>query len=624
MAKNSVLGSPGHFARLPKQGFNLSHSLKFTSSCGHLLPIMQDQLRVGEKVRLNVNLFSRTQPLATAAMVDVYEFIDFFFVPMRKLYHNFDQLIMSVDDFNSVSLAQSVNSQSLVVFPKLNFTGMARRMVDGNTKPDDISVYGNHFDNFYAGATRLLDLLELCPNVFMPYAGDSTTGAPLFNVPENYLPDLNISSLLAYQAIYYDYYRLSNWEQNNNFAYNVDDFRNGDYINVTSSSMLARWKDMFSLRYRPYQRDYFKAIEPSPLLSPIGTLTSLAPGSLGLSSINQWLGLDDDYLTTNQSGVIEQSSSSTSFGDVLTNVGLQLDNNPGQLSLSSLRTAYAFEKLLKITNRAGKHYDDQVLAHFGFKVPRGISEEVYYLGSYNSKLTIGEVVSTADTSDSSVSNLAEIAGKGYNVRDARTGNGNMSDIDFVAPCDGILMAIYSCVPKLNYVVGLNRLHTRLTKYDFPQPELDNLGMQPLFGYQGVPRTQQAAIRVGWQYRYMESKVKYNRATHNFLGRDAYGQDMNDFGMQHDWTLAFVPFQSDYNFDVANWWDYLLCRPTDLNDIMLVHYNPALTRSYLAGDESHDSVWYNALYQRDPLIHDVSFKYYKTSFMSTFGLDDVDI
>lgn len=617
MPKKSVLGSPSHVAKLPKQGFNLSHSLKFSSATGQLLPVLHDQLRVGEKVRLNCNLFTRTQPLATAAMVDVMEFVDFFFVPMRKLYHNFDQLITSVDDFHSV-LFQNVADSGPVdyVMPFIRSEALARRAVSG-IAPDDWGSYSTRFDRFTAGSVRLLDLLEMLPNSLLSYSPNP--GQPLqFTVPETYLPAFNPAALLAYQAIYYDYYRLSNWEPNFVGAYNVDDFPNGTEIAVLSSDFTqTRLTKMFELHYRPYQRDYFKALEPSPLLSPIGTIG--LDGATSNVSLRQWLGLSGDVLHT--ANYDEYDSSVSEFGDSRTAIALKHDN-PDALSLSSLRAAYAFEKLLKITNRAGKHYDDQVLAHFGFKVPRGISEEVYYLGGINSKLTIGEVVATADTSDSTVSNLAEIAGKGYNIKGQ--GNGVMSDIDFVAPCDGILMAVYSCVPKPSYVVAFNRLHTRLTKFDFPQPELDNLGMQPMFGYQGVPFDGKQNLRIGWQYRYMESKVKYNRATHQFIGRDGYGQELNAWGMYHDWTIALLPYQTDYNFDVAEWYNYLLCRPTDLNDIMVMTYNHNIPRGQLVGDGTGDVVWYDSLYAVDPLIHDLSFKYYKTSFMSTFGIDDVDI
>lgn len=613
MPKNSVLGSPSHVAKLPKQGFNLSHSLKFTSATGQLLPVLHDQLRVGEKVRLNCNLFTRTQPLSKAAMVDVMEFVDFFFVPMRKLYHNFDQLITSVDDFHSTLLETQVNRNSDIIFPRvdsLHLSQFARSITDSN----DWGSYSTRFDRFTSGSVRLLDLLELLPNSLLSYT-ENPGQPPQFVVPETYLPSYNPAALLAYQAIYYDYYRLSNWESNYVKAYNVDDISNGLAIPILDPQQSERIKKMYELHYRPYQRDYFKAIEPSPLLSPIGTIGLSHP--YDNPDIRQWLGLGDDQVQ----GEVSGGGSSGSFGDSFSQVTLE-QGNPSTLSLASLRSAYAFEKLLKITNRAGKHYDDQVLAHFGLKVPRGISEEVYYLGGINSKLTIGEVVATADTSDSSVSNLAEIAGKGYNIKGQ--GNGVMSDIDFVAPCDGILMAVYSCVPKPSYVVALNRLHTRLTKFDFPQPELDNLGMQPMFGYQGVPFDGKQNIRIGWQYRYMESKVKYNRATHQFIGRDGYGQELNAWGMMHDWTIALLPYQTDYNFDVSEWYNYLLCRPSDLNDIMVMNYNHNIPRGQLVGDGTGDVVWFDLLYALDPLIHDLSFKYYKTSFMSTFGVDDVDI
>lgn len=622
MAKNSVLGSPRSVAKLPHQGFNLSSKLKFTSTSGQLLPVMYDHLRPGEKVRLNYSMFTRTQPLDTAAMVDIHEYVDFFFVPMRKIYNNFDQLITSVDDAHSVLLKDKIIPSSLQVIPSFSLSNLAANIVfDQSVVPTngEVGSYFGYFDLFYQGAGRLLDMLSLSPSVLFNKQG-SQAGQIEYTTAEDYYPNVNISSLLAYQAIYYDYYRLSNWEQNYVGAYNIDDMPNNfDIAPRTAGMSKERIKKMFELHYRAYNRDYFKAIEPSPLLSPVGTLSSLASGMLSMPSINQWLGLSDDYVTTNQFDSTEQSSTSSLYGNVLTNVGLQQDTDSGHISLSSLRTAYAYEKLLKITNRAGKHYDDQILAHFGFKVPHGIGNEVYYLGGGHSLLAIGEVISTADTfggteENPTGANLAQIAGKGYAT------NKPMKDINFTAPCDGILMAIYSCVPRLNYVIGLDRLHTRLTKYDYPQPELDNLGMQPLFGYQGVQSSHLPAERMGWQYRYMESKSKFNKSTHAFLGRDAFGQDDYKPAAFHSWTIAPLPFNNS-ELEPANWYEFLLCRPTDLNDIFLVQYNPALSREQFF---SNDRRWFDLMYQRDPLLHDISFKYFKTSFMSTFGLDDIDI
>lgn len=622
MAKNSVLGSPRSVAKLPHQGFNLSSKLKFTSTSGQLLPVMYDHLRPGEKVRLNYSMFTRTQPLDTAAMVDIHEYVDFFFVPMRKIYNNFDQLITSVDDAHSVLLKDKIIPSSLQVIPSFSLQNFAASIIfeNGSTVPSDSEYgsYGGYFEIFYQGAGRLLDMLSLSPSVLFNKQG-AQAGQIEYTTPEDYFPNVNISSLLAYQAIYYDYYRLSNWEQNYVGAYNIDDMPNNfDIAPRTAGMSKERIKKMFELHYRAYNRDYFKAIEPSPLLSPVGTLDSLAPNSISMSTINQWLGLGSDSISTNQYDDTGVGLIDTEFGSTLTNVGLYADSDY-VTSLSSLRTAYAFEKLLKITNRAGKHYDDQILAHLGFKVPHGIGNEVYYLGGGHSLLAIGEVISTADTfggteENPTGANLAQIAGKGYAT------NKPMKDINFTAPCDGILMAIYSCVPRLNYVIGLDRLHTRLTKYDYPQPELDNLGMQPLFGYQGVQSSHLPAERMGWQYRYMESKSKFNKSTHAFLGRDAFGQDDYKPAAFHSWTIAPLPFNNS-ELEPANWYEFLLCRPTDLNDIFLVQYNPSLYRTLFYSNERR---WFDLMYSRDPLLHDISFKYFKTSFMSTFGLDDIDI
>ena len=64
----NILKSPKSRARLGRHGHDLSRRVLFTSSCGQLLPVLHDILSPGESVRINETLFTRTQPLKTAAV----------------------------------------------------------------------------------------------------------------------------------------------------------------------------------------------------------------------------------------------------------------------------------------------------------------------------------------------------------------------------------------------------------------------------------------------------------------------------------------------------------------------------------------------------------------------------
>lgn len=161
---------------------------------------------------------------------------------------------------------------------------------------------------------------------------------------------------------------------------------------------------------------------------------------------------------------------------------------------------------MKITARAGKHYDDQVLAHFGFKVPKGYAHEVVHLGTHHQQIHIGEVISTASTG---TGEIGELAGKGYGKEI------NQIVDNFVAPCHGYVMAVYSCAPRVLYIGGIDRIHTMVNRYDWFLPAIDNLGMQPLFEFEYTALGPTPTNRIGWQLRYFQMKNKKDRATYAF-------------------------------------------------------------------------------------------------------------
>lgn len=70
---------PQYRARLSRTTHDLSHKFGFTATVAHLLPVFHDFLQPGETVELGFNYNLRTQPLASAAMVDIKSHVEYFF-----------------------------------------------------------------------------------------------------------------------------------------------------------------------------------------------------------------------------------------------------------------------------------------------------------------------------------------------------------------------------------------------------------------------------------------------------------------------------------------------------------------------------------------------------------------
>lgn len=605
---------PQHVAHLPHTGFDMGQSFGFTMSTGMLLPVYQDHLNPGETVYLNSSMMARTQPMVSPAMVDVDFYIDWFFVPSPMLFTAFTSVRWQTNDFlSSVFDSNDKFYNKPVSLPLVDIdASLYGGKVDNYTSVYGSVAYtvgglGNGFDCVGKSAFRLADHLGFNPR-YMGVESD----------PAN--PQVFPEFALAYQAIYQNYYRQDERERRNLRCYNLDfAFGSSSPVNIFADGL-------FQLRYRPYRLDYFTSVKASPLINPIN-LTGKSGGTADslrnvLDQVDSYLSSAPVYMTeSNYNGSapvlnpgVYPSTSRTSEASsaVFTQTGVQTTGSSSGTGLSAtsvstaqLRSMFAVEKLLRITGRAKKDYDSQVLAHFGFRVPHDVKHELTHIFSQHGLLHIGEVISTSDTySGDSGSSLGELSGKGYlgisSLKKTRK---------FVAPCDGVVMAITSCVPRPRYYGGFDKQNAITDRLSYYQPEFDRLGMQPLYRYESnasmFQDTAMTSYRTGWQYRYEQFKRKYDRVSYAFLNtRDG----VNNYA---SWVYA-KSFMSDYPVaDVSPFilWESL-CPPTALNSIMVMPYNTAWSNTF------YDSPW--LIYQQDPFIVDFRASVKKVSYMSATG------
>lgn len=690
MAKKSVLGHPDSTPRLSREGFSLDQQFTFTASCGQLLPVWYDLLNPGETLKGSPSFLIRTENFLAPAMADIDCFCDIFFVPMQKILSAFGEWFYQIDDIKSdFNRIEDFSEYLPLTYSPTNsvnpWSGFTSTVFNSFLSPDMRSRYLNqYFDSFGFGLHRLLFHFGMNPqSIFFPIFDEygwqdeaEQTGFVSkfkdlqYNVD---CPNFCPYWFAAYQGIYYDYYRMSEYESNNIKAYNLDSvFNDGQEIDMDSalhSESAGSRRGMFELRYRWRSKDYFMATRSTPLINSISMMPDYA---YNLRQVNQWLtngyyqgvmpngqapsydaGDPQDTITTfgirldqtlarNTGNSVYSNDASLAYYD---DEGSQIFDTPGNLRVgdndyqgtgyilggdpnpdgvpiqvrtnhthsysgdvslvlttSRIRTAFALEKLQRITQRAGKHYDDQTLVHFGFKVNQGLSGEVYKIGSYHTMLGIQKVTSTADTQGAA---LGEQAGVGFGLLDGRK-----KKFSFTAPCHGIVMAIWSCAPRYKYIGAVDKLGFKTRLWDFYKPSLDNLGSQPLFAYEtnhaassgsGQPST---AV-VGWQWRFMESKVKFNRVSPVFATTG-----------KNPWSMVSLPETPVYEGQVS---------PTDLNDLLNAQYSVAPAWPEIGSQQDHVTSVGNFVkaYLRDPFVVDFKMDSSKVSTMSTFGEENLN-
>lgn len=605
---------------------DLGHVYDFTSSTGMILPLVCDLLNPGEKIDSLVDLSqTRTMPLDSAAYLDLDLHVDYFFVPMTVLMSKFESFIYRINDFYSNAGVASFGLPLLDLDAmKASIEAAGYNTIGGANPVQDFDRYGK-------GALRLLDHLG--------YGTLMNSTHPNWSSDSAYNPQIFAWALAAYNACYQYYYLNDEYETFDNNAFNMD-----QQVNTSlpwSPYSLPNPYNKCCLHYRDKYHDYFTRVKASPIVSGKNLLDSA--GSLNLAK--NWLSRDYSRSTdfvlndgtigspgtdwnssfTNSPNTSNATNVRTQFGFKRVSyqgAGSSIPLNGLDINTANLRALFANEKLWTITGMNRKKYDAQTLAHYGFDVPTDVMHQVQHIGHHIYNLKIGEVISTAGTSNQP---LATVAGKGYAFE-----NRENKDIRFTAPCHGVFMALYSSAIHRNYFGTFRKENAIGSWQDFYQPEYDNLGMQPLFMFETVQdkfastNTYSYGDILGWQYRYEQFKCRYDRTTLAFANRFFGSGNVIFAGPFSSWSASGLPFKgviplSVNTFNPADGWKFMLKEsPCELNGMMSISYDP----NWYAGNTGEELDYMSNpwdAYATDPLIHHAIIKYHKISTMSTYSL-----
>lgn len=630
---SSLFKNPMTKPNLGRNGFDVSRRRIFTSPTGMLLPVYDDFANPGDKYKINSSAFIRTDAVETSAFVRLKHHLDWFFVPITQIYSFWNEFFNGTQDVMTsfVTPNNSITDPVSYSLPTLDFFGVLK-FHDNNffivqpgssSSSSDFNLVTDSFGVPYAhNLRRLVDLLGYGSISRMDCLSGSIYSAS--SVTVNFFP----LKFLVYHKIFHSHYLNNKFFPNDPSYYNVDKF-----FGSTLSRQVAS-KIMSTIHYRPYRKDYFTDILPSPSFSAYWVNSVSNPLIPRSSSYIHTSAISSDSVRPVEVSYASNEVQAPTNGSVspvsVASPGAFL-NFPSSTSVGvgNLRQLFAYDRLIRITASAGSHYADQTLAHFGVKLPEGISNEAYYLGEQITDIAINEVVATANTSvpgDGGTdygSVLGDIAGKGF----GSTSPSN--DIEFTCPCHGMIMAISSIEPVCDYAsMSIERFNRFQSPFDFFRPEFDNLGMQPAFNhdfYHSSLGTQTRETVNGWQYRFMELKTKF----------DVVNESVWDT-WRHIWSCykqSIGPDLYDPSFAGAFSLDaFFYISPQYTNNVFLRKFpyygyigDSQLKLSVPASAQSNYNPWYypevksSMVYTGDNFLLNLDMRVFKTSCMSVHSL-----
>lgn len=511
-----------------RSGFDIGRKNAFTAKVGELLPVYWDISMPGDKYKFNIEYFTRSQPVETSAYTRLREYFDFYAVPLRLLWKSAPSVLTQMQNINQIQALSLTQNLSLGTYlPSLPLSVLVTSLSNlngGSNNPGYSGSLSNLF-GFNRGdlSYKLLSYLGY-GNIIrsVPSSGnrwwstslkvsDSSSSYTQQYIQNNYV---NLFPLLAYQKIYQDFFRWSQWERSNPSSYNVD-YYSGISPSLVSSlpdSTDNYWKSdtMFDLKYCNWNKDMLMGVLPNSQFGDVAVIDiSNTDGSIPNSVVLKAPKSDasSEIITTASYNApltpISFAANSASTSNVIpsgSTLQINLSNLQSQFTVLALRQAEALQRWKEISQSGDSDYREQIRKHFGVNLPQALSNMCTYIGGISRNLDISEVVNNNLAGDG---DTAVIAGKGVGA-----GNGSFT---YQTNEHCVVMCIYHAVPLLDYTITGQDGQLLVTDAEsLPIPEFDNIGMEvlPMTQIFNSPKASIVNLfNAGYNPRYFNWKTK---------------------------------------------------------------------------------------------------------------------
>ena len=545
--RSDIMGLHGLKNKPSRNSFDVSARNLFTAKIGELLPCAVYEMNPGDSIRIDASYFTRTAPLQTAAFTRLRENVQFFFVPYSQLWKYFNSQVLNMSssasgqDVSRIATSPFANEKVTAGMPYVAYSALHKYLYRMGQAAKSKFPVGNFSDQFknsvfdnngefrWSASSKLLQLLgygrfDYQNMSFTDFSDKAVTGM-------NHLPNVSVFRLLAYQKICNDHYQFRQWQGYDASLCNVDYVTPSGSMDLSSQLEQINFSNgknadrlnFLDLRFSNLPLDYLNGVLPT---AQFGSESAVSLGGSHLTGIdtNNWKNSHGATFPVGKPLVSKAGTNGdSSAGQVGWATGVEtgdiyhyhtLASDSLNLSVLSLRQAYAAQKYKEIQLANDVDFASQIEAHFGVK-PKHADDTSYFIGGSSSMIDINPIVNQ---------NLSGDALADYKA--SPIGNGS-SKIKFTADTYGVVMGIYRCTPVLDYAhIGIDRTLCKTDASDFVIPEMDSVGMQQnyLFEVQapsfdgvkvGFVNDENFVKSYGYAPRYAEYKTNYDKYNGDF-------------------------------------------------------------------------------------------------------------
>lgn len=434
---------------------------------GELVPMAVMETVPGDVWQMQTENVIRFAPLLAPIMHKINIKVEYFYVPNRLLWANWEDFITGTDD----SLVPPyIDSWNGITENSLGcYMGLPTANADSNLKASALpfAAYKKIWNDWY----RDENLQVAATDLFEPLIDGNNTATDLF---------LDIIASPRKRAWEHDYF--------------------------TSCLPFAQKGDAVTL---PLTNEgtipvtHITGQGPTQFVDP----ATGNPRSLGFTGAVAQEMTTGNLITNSATGVLDDT-------DIDPNGSLGVTLNAEAASINTLRRAFQLQKWLELNARGGTRYIEQISAHFGVRSSDARLQRAEHIGTSVGKVKISEVMSNTETVDSSDAIVSPVGAYTGHAIAAQQGN----RFTYRTEEHGWIIGIISCTPKTAYQQGLHKSFSRETALDYYWPSFQHIGEQEVKKKElFTGNVAQLDETFGYIPRYSEYKFLNSRVSGELIG-----------------------------------------------------------------------------------------------------------
>nr|WNN13258.1 MAG: major capsid protein [Microvirus sp.] len=573
---------------MKKSKFNLSYLNSTTGNAGYLIPFLLQPTLPNDTFRISLSSFIRAQPMVAPLMHEVKFYTQYWFVPNRIIWDDWEQFITGGGDLTAAPAFPVLKAGTKFEVGSLgDYFGFPTGVDVGgisalpfrayaeiwNTRYRDEDLQNEIGISYDSGDDSTTSLKLMSPSWKRDYFTTSrpfTQRGPQISVPVyTDVPTQDTRSVIS--SLYVES-RPVVGITNNQSGYTFSLLVTNKQLNATQFASLMTQIPLISatgvnvvaspgshfwlpvpgvdgvtdLKVLMYCSDVLIGSVSENTLSvatvqgnyggnPVSSCDNPAPKFINSAvKVGDFNGFYAGYENGRYKGTLSfvpcsYTNASGSFKFIL--------NQPGQLTgsvnIRDLRASSALQRYAERSLEWGNRYEEFIQREFGIKPRDSRIQRPEYLGGGSGTLQISEVLQTAEGQDTGVGTM-----RGHGIAGV-----SQRPIKFRAPEHGIIIGLISIRPKPVYTQGVPREFLKKSRLDFFTPELANIGMQEVLERELYFTATNGNSIFGYSDRYAEYRYNQPKVTGEFRSTLSFWNMARQFDAPPVLNSSFIDMSS---------------------------------------------------------------------------------